>query len=416
MYMSFEEFITSMKSSQPLQSSAIPDITTHRLSAIRPPTSPAQVPSPFAGWMLLPQRLFLALTFLYAGIQKLTDPQFFHKATPGYIGNQIIGFAHNSPLHYALIKVVLPHAVLFGWAVALGEIAIGLGALVGFLFRPAAFFGLVLSAMFFLTASWGVYPYFYGADIVFLFCWFTLLLTGPLPTGLPSIDGKLQKIFFPQGFSSRHGWIVRLLGMMLLGVNTLRVSNPAIQAELAYNQQHSSPAQHRLEKRRSFLRNTLASSVVVAGIAALGVMLHVFNRPGASSSTTTSTAGGGAQGTTTSAASGGTQGAVPSGTLITQVNAVPKNSAVIFTIPSTGDPGVLIHLVNSQFVAYDATCTHAGCQVGYDPDSRHLICPCHGATYDPAHQAAVLQGPANIPLTSVALHIDNSTGDITIAS
>src|SRR6516162_1893421 len=69
----------------------------------------------FAGWALLPMRLFLGITFAYAGIQKLTDPQFFHKSTPGYIGNQLIAFAHGSPLHDLLIRTAVPHAVLFGY-------------------------------------------------------------------------------------------------------------------------------------------------------------------------------------------------------------------------------------------------------------------------------------------------------------
>jgi thiosulfate dehydrogenase [quinone] large subunit len=94
------------------------------------------------------------------------------------------------------------------------------------------------------------------------------------------------------------------------------------------------------------------------------------------------------------------------------VSAVPKNSAVSFTIPSTGDPGVLIHLSNDQFVAYDATCTHAGCPVDYDQASGHLLCPCHGAEFDPSQGAAVVQGPANSPLTQVSIRVDSATGAI----
>src|SRR5205085_5556252 len=109
---------------------------------------------------------FLGITFVYAGIQKLTGPQFFNRSAIGYIGKQIIAFANGSPIHDFLIKVVVPHATFFGSVVALGEIAIGLGTLLGFLLRPASFFGLLLSLMFFLSASCHVYPYFYGADIV----------------------------------------------------------------------------------------------------------------------------------------------------------------------------------------------------------------------------------------------------------
>src|ERR1017187_10437934 len=99
---------------------------------------------PVMKWVLLPMRLFLGITFIYAGVQKLTDPQFFNPAARGYIGKQMIAFATGSPLHILLIRLI-PHAMLFGALVAYGEIAIGLGALVGLLFRPAAFFGILIN-------------------------------------------------------------------------------------------------------------------------------------------------------------------------------------------------------------------------------------------------------------------------------
>ncbi|MGH2486915.1 MAG: TQO small subunit DoxD, partial [Ktedonobacterales bacterium] len=136
-------------------------------------------------WVLAPLRLFFGITFIYAGVQKLTDPQFFKKSAPGYIGKQILAFAHGTPLHGFLLHIAEPHAVAFGVIVALGEMAIGLGTLTGILFRLAAVFGALLSLVFFLSASWRVYPYFYGADIVFVFGWITLILAQPAACGWP---------------------------------------------------------------------------------------------------------------------------------------------------------------------------------------------------------------------------------------
>src|SRR5690242_9255851 len=53
----------------------------------------------FTERVLLPLRLFLGITFVYAGFQKLTDPQFFNRSAAGFIGKQIIAFAHGSPIH-----------------------------------------------------------------------------------------------------------------------------------------------------------------------------------------------------------------------------------------------------------------------------------------------------------------------------
>src|SRR5229473_6569433 len=77
--------------------------------------------------VLLPLRLFLGITFIYAGIQKLTDPQFFNPSATGFIGKQIMAFAHGSPIQNILLHVALPHAVFSGAIIALGEIAFGIG-------------------------------------------------------------------------------------------------------------------------------------------------------------------------------------------------------------------------------------------------------------------------------------------------
>jgi thiosulfate dehydrogenase [quinone] large subunit len=85
---------------------------------------------------------------------------------------------------------------------------------------------------------------------------------------------------------------------------------------------------------------------------------------------------------------------------------LPRNSAGQYTDPISGDPAVLVHLSNGQFVAYDAVCTHAGCTVEYDPSQQQLVCPCHGATYDPAHGAQVLAGPTSQPLAPLQVTVD----------
>ena len=139
--------------------------------------------------LLLPLRVFMGVTFIYAGVQHLTDPAYFDPSKPGYIGRLVSGYAVGSPIHGFLLGVVAPNAVAFGYLVAVGESIIGIAILLGFLFRLAAFAGLLLNLTFFLSATWNAFPFYFGSDIVFAMCWVTLLLTGP-QVGL-SIDGAL---------------------------------------------------------------------------------------------------------------------------------------------------------------------------------------------------------------------------------
>lgn len=375
---------------------------------------------PVPAWVLLPMRLFLGITFLYAGVQKLTDPQFFNPTAAGYIGKQIAGFALSSPLH-GLLAAMVPHAMLFGLLTAYGEIAIGLGTLFGFLFRPAAFFGMLLSLLFFLSATWRVYPYFYGADIVFTFCWLTMLLHGPLNTGLPSLDEWFTVNILQSKPLEQQEQLAPIFALLLGTIGTTQ-QLPEIPAQTApqaqarvVQQRRQNVAQRARENRRNFINGLLTGGGTVLALFAVGFGVKtLFSSPDTvtpiSTTGATTTSGGAAASSTPSS----TAAAVTSSSIAT-VSAVPVNSSANFTIPSSGDPGILVHLNNGQFVAFDALCTHAGCQVDYDPSSQMLLCPCHGAAFDPSKGAAVVNPPAPTPLASVSIHVDSATGAITLA-
>lgn len=88
------------------------------------------------------------------------------------------------------------------------------------------------------------------------------------------------------------------------------------------------------------------------------------------------------------------------------------NTAADFTNPANGDASTLIHLPGDNFVAYETACTHKRVPVYYDSGSHTLVCPAHGAIFDPAQGGKAIQGPATKALRAVAIQI-NADGTIT---
>jgi len=114
-----------------------------------------------AAWLWLVVRLYIASVFLPAGWGKVTSGEWlFGDGSP--IQGMVAGAtsADGTPGWYVwfLQNVVEPNAGLFATLVALGELAVGLGLLVGLLTGIAAFGGVFLNANFILAGSLGVNP------------------------------------------------------------------------------------------------------------------------------------------------------------------------------------------------------------------------------------------------------------------
>jgi len=140
-------------------------------------------------WPLVPLRTSLGVTFVYAGLQTLADRWFFQASAPSSLQSQLRGAARTSPVG-GLVGPVSHHAVLVGLVIAFGEVAVGLGTLLGLWARAAAAGGLIRSAAFLLTVSWHSRLYYYGADVVFLFAWTPLLVVG---AGRLSVDAAAAR-------------------------------------------------------------------------------------------------------------------------------------------------------------------------------------------------------------------------------
>ncbi|WP_340558727.1 DoxX family protein [Streptomyces sp. GSL17-111] len=124
-----------------------------------------------ARYALLPLRLFLGVTFVYAGLDKLTDP--------GY-PESMEGLLQSIPGAAApwLLDLALTQPEAFGYAIAFGELAVGIGTLLGLLTRVAALGGALISLSFWLTISWDVGPYYYSQDLPYLMAWVPLIMAG----------------------------------------------------------------------------------------------------------------------------------------------------------------------------------------------------------------------------------------------
>jgi len=120
------------------------------------------------GWPLLPLRLFLGATFVYAGLQKLANPAFLTGSGPISIHAQLAGAMRTSPIH-GLLAGLTHISTAVGVVIAVAELAVGLGTLVGLWSRLAAAGGMAISFGLLLTVSFHSSPYFTGSDIVFFF-------------------------------------------------------------------------------------------------------------------------------------------------------------------------------------------------------------------------------------------------------
>jgi len=351
----------------------------------------------------------LGVTFIFAGLQKLANPNFFNQSSPISIWSQLVGAERSSPIHFLLghlLKVATPLGVL----IAVGEVAIGLGVLLGLMTRVAAVGGMLLSFGLFLTVSFHSNPYYTGADIVFFFAFTPLLLGGP--GEVAALDPLLARRAM-QMVMLRQRYRTAGRASSLSGGGAMAAGH----ADLGFE-----------PTRRALLAKAVGAAGAV-GVVAMGLdgllgraigaapststatpELGGGNQPGTSVSAlaptttvvgpagTTTTAGPTSATTTTAPSSGPTTTAVPSGStppgkalgLATQV---PVGGAAMFQDPATGDPGIVIQQTAGKFVAFDAVCPHAGCTVGYSATNDLIVCPCHGSEFNPA-TGAVEQGPA----------------------
>ncbi|MER5308291.1 DoxX family protein [Streptomyces sp. NPDC002773] len=144
-------------------------------------------------YALLPLRLFLGITFVYAGLDKLTDSAFLADTGSGSIGETMRGVRDSSAVP-ALVDLALRNPAGFGYAISLGELVVGIGTLLGLFARLAALGGALISLSLWLTVSWQVQPYYLGNDLAYLMAWLPLLLAGASVLSLDRLLAERRRI------------------------------------------------------------------------------------------------------------------------------------------------------------------------------------------------------------------------------
>jgi thiosulfate dehydrogenase [quinone] large subunit len=350
--------------------------TRSRQKAITQTTEKATIkPRLSAAMILLPVRFFWGLAFLAAGLDKLFNPKFLDSHATSYIGNQLAGFAKTSPLADFLTYVAVPNADIFGWTVLLGEIAIGLGLLVGFLSQTAAAFGFILNLILWLSAAWGGAAFFLIPELPFAVGFLALAIAKP--HSVLSLDGQLRRWWNRRNTAGKQ------------------YANEAD----THPDQLSDPTQPDPERKKLARRQVIqvAGATMLTGMvtgAAWGsTWIGKSSTP--ASSPKTATAGN----------SSGT--AVGKGTVLTTLAKLPVGQSQTFVTPDTNQKAILIHDEDGTVMAYNATCTHMGCEVVFDKQDKDLFCPCHSARFE-CKGGQPTQGPAKEPLTRYKVQVDGS--------
>lgn len=338
------------------------------------------------GGNVLVLRAFMGVTFVFAGLQKLANPAFFKSSDPTGIESQMKASESFSPIG-GIISPVLHVAVLLGVLIAVGELAVGVGTLIGFKGRLAAGAGMLLSLTFFLTVSFNASPYYYGADIVFLFAWTPFLLGG-------------------SGSFSLDAWLATRRAEVETAAAAAAIAAGMPDGELA--------ALDRREVVTTLGATTLVGAVVVSlgGLtAAIGRMASGARSPKHAAMAPKATQPTGGSGTTPTSTTKGTSDVTsqPTGKRIGPASRVPVGEAAAFTT-SGGVPAYVIRPSESEYVAFSRVCTHEQCIVNYVHSAQQFQCPCHGSIYS-AVTGEVLRGPAPLPLPKIRI-IESTSGQL----
>ena len=86
------------------------------------------------------------------------------------------------------------------------------------------------------------------------------------------------------------------------------------------------------------------------------------------------------------------------------------NQILLLRFEADAVPETIVSFSANGVIAYSGVCTHTACGVSeWNAETRHLVCPCHGSTFDPLQKGKRISGPATrslpiLPITAADDH------------
>lgn len=182
-----------------------PQAPSHRVQVDDPPIARFLFADTRTAWFWLLVRLYTGDEWLRAGVEKFGSPAWTGAsagaAITGFVSGALrkTGGAHPDVAGwYAgfLQRAVLPHAAAWSWAITLGEIAVGLGLILGLFTGIAAFFGGLMNANYLLAGTVSTNPILFILSTWLVLAWRVAGYYGldywVLPAvGVPGSPGRL---------------------------------------------------------------------------------------------------------------------------------------------------------------------------------------------------------------------------------
>lgn len=315
---------------------------------------------------LFPIRIFLGLTFTYAGFDKFFSETFWSLTAPTGFSATTASAIDSSPIGF-LLDVASAFPLQVAFLVAAGEVLSGLGMLLGVWTKVSAAGAFALSTVFFLGLSWSTSPYYYGSDLAYMAALTPLMFIGDV--GFLSVEQYIR--------------------------NQVRTDT-----NVTSDSENKETSMQDQIKRRTLIK----TGAFAGTFGAIGIAIGIFGRSRGSSGDSNSTIASPSQ-----VATAGSSAVPGAGTKIATVSDIKVGGSFSFK-DASGNDAFLLQPSQGTFLAYSAVCSHEGCSV--EAKASEFKCPCHGARFDLA-TGEVLQGPARTGLEK--LNVTVSGSDIYLA-